>query len=353
MKTNCLNRLKTPILVLGVWVCLAGASSLWLSSAAAEEKPAPAAAAENQTAQSDEKQAEATDPNTPAVSDPNETENDIFDLKISTLLLLNQAYDRIFTPNLITDEGLVDYATLKRKRLDVIDAKRELKKLNPAILMALSREKRSAFWINTYNFCTIQLILDNYPIEPKWYMLIYPDSSIMQIIGAWDKNYFDIQREEYTLREIEQEKLLQRYRDPRICFALSNASIGGAALRNEPYRADRLEEQLDDQVKKYLGSPKGIRWDKDNNILYLSNIFQTHGRAFLESDLIEIKKFRQRKDQERVWLNFIRPHLSEEDVRYLEDNNFKIKFIEFDWHLNEAPKRSISPSKRNNNNNKD
>jgi hypothetical protein len=103
-----------------------------------------------------------------------------------------------------------------------------------------------------------------------------------------------------------------------------------------------------------LGSPKGIRWDKDNNILYLSNIFQTHGRAFLESDLIEIKKFRKRKDQERVWLNFIRPHLSKEDVRYLEKNNFKIKFIEFDWHLNEAPKPLTTPSQRNSrNDNKD
>ncbi|MHC5137024.1 MAG: DUF547 domain-containing protein [Planctomycetota bacterium] len=202
--------------------------------------------------------------------------------------------------------------------------------------MALSRDERIAFWINTYNFCTIELILRHYPIQPKWYMIIYPDNSIMQIPGGWTKEFFDIQREEYNLQEIEQDFLLKRYKDPRICFALSNASVGGATLRNEPYKASRLDEQLDDQVKKYLATNKGIRWDKDNNILHLSNVFQAHTKTFLESDKwAAIKKFRKRKDEERIWLNFILPHLSEEDIRYLETSEFKIKFIEFDWHLNE------------------
>jgi len=118
-------------------------------------------------------------------------------------------------------------------------------------------------------------------------------------------------------------------------LAISNASVGGATLRNERYKGDRLDEQLDDQVKKYLSTSKGIHWDKDNNILKLSNVFQTHTKTFLESDLAEIKKFRKRKEEERVWLNFILPHLSEEDIRYLEKTDFKIQFIEFDWHLNE------------------
>jgi hypothetical protein len=252
-------------------------------------------------------------------------------------VLINEAYDRIFTPDLISDDGRVEYSTLKRKRLDVIAAKRELKKLNPAVLMALSRDEHIAFWINTYNFCTIELILRHYPIEPKFYMIIYPDNSIMQISGPWTKEFFDIQREEYNLKEIEQDYLLKRYKDPRICFALSNASVGGATLRNEPYKGDRLNEQLDDQVKKYIATNKGLRWDKDNDILYLSNLFQMHSKVFLESEKwASIKKFRKRKDVERIWLNFIAPHLTEEDISYLEKNEFKIKFIDFDWHLNEA-----------------
>ena len=328
-------RLKNPILVLGLWVVLVSIPFFHLATAAAEEKPAPAV--EKKTPQSDGKQAESTDPNTPDDNETNDQNSDIFELKLSSLILINEAYDRIFTPELISEEGLVKYSTLKRKRLDVLMARRELKNLNPAVLMALSRDERIAFWINTYNFCTIELILRHYPIQPKWYMIIYPDNSIMQIPGGWTKEFFDIQREEYTLQEIEQDFLLKRYKDPRICFALSNASVGGATLRNEPYTASRLDEQLDDQVKKYLATNKGIRWDKDNNILHLSNVFQAHTKTFLVSDKwAAIKKFRKRKDEERIWLNFILPHLSEEDIRYLETSEFKIKFIEFDWHLNET-----------------
>ncbi|MHC5213335.1 MAG: DUF547 domain-containing protein, partial [Planctomycetota bacterium] len=241
-------RLKNPILVLGLWVVLVSIPFFHLATAVAEEKPAPAV--EKKTPQSDGKQAESTDPNTPDDNETNDQNSDIFELKLSSLILINEAYDRIFTPELISEEGLVKYSTLKRKRLDVLMARRELKNLNPAVLMALSRDERIAFWINTYNFCTIELILRHYPIQAKWYMIIYPDNSIMQIPGGWTKEFFDIQREEYTLQEIEQDFLLKRYKDPRICFALSNASVGGATLRNEPYTASRLDEQLDDQVKK-------------------------------------------------------------------------------------------------------
>ena len=335
-------RLKNPVLLMGLWVLLVSIPLFHLTTAVAEEKredstakKTPAVAADEKISAPNEEQAKSTDPNTPDSEDTADENNDIFELKLSSLVLINEAYDRIFTPELISEEGLVDYSTLKRKRLDVLTAKRELKNLNPAVLMTLSKEERVAFWINTYNFCTIELILRHYPIQPKWYMIIYPDNSIMQITGAWTKEFFDIQREEYNLQEIEQDFLLKRYKDPRICFAISNASVGGATLRNERYRGDRLDEQLDDQVKKYLATSKGIRWDKDTDLLKLSNVFQAHAKTFLESDLAGIKKFRKRKDQERVWLNFIRPHLSEEDIRYLEKTDFKIQFIEFDWHLNE------------------
>ena len=361
MAMKYFNQLKIPILVLGLWVCFAATSSFRVETANAEEISDPNIVAEveidvaeeksgkpikkkatappkKKAPLPDEKQTEPTYPNSLDTKDANDLDSDIFELKLSTLVLINEAYDCIFTPELITEDGLVKYSTLKRKRLDVLAAKRELKKLNPAILMmTLSKEQRIAFWINTYNFCTIELILRNYPIQPKWYMLIYPDDSIMQIPGAWTKEIHEIQREEYYLSEIEQDFLLKRYKDPRICFALSNASVGGPILRNEPYKAERLDEQLDDQVKKYLATDKGLRWDKDNNILHLSNVFQMNTKTFLESEKwAGIKKFRKRKDEERIWLNFILPHLPEKDIHYLETEEFRVKFIEVDWHMNET-----------------
>ena len=323
MKMNRFDRIKTSFLVLGLRVCLVGIFSFC---------PAPAIAAEQTTR---EKLSGSSEPNAPDVKDTGEQESDIFELKISTYISINRAYSRIFTPELISEEGLLKYSTLNRKRLDVIVAKRNLKKLNPAILMNLSKKEQTAFWINTYNFCTIDTILRYYPIQPKWYMIIYPDNSIMQITGAWTKVFHEIQREEYNLQEIKQDFLLKRCKDPRLCFALSNATVGGATLRNEPYKADHLDEQLDGQVKKYLSTNKGMRWDEEHHTLFLSNVFQMNKISFLDSDLAEIKRFRNRKEIERVWFNFLVSYLPDEDIRHLENTELSVRFIDFDWHLNE------------------
>lgn len=336
-----INRHTIWISMSGLLVCLIGLSLIWSATLLAEEQTKSSTS--QNTFDKTSAAPEPTDPNSVSPADPNSedseenNEDDIFDLDPSSLSIIYKAYSKIFTPELVTDDGRVRYSTLKRKRFDILDAERELKDLNPAILMSLSKNERIAFWINTYNFCTIQVILRHYPIEPKFYMIIYPDNSIMQITGAWTREYFEIQQLEYNLQEIEQDFLLKRYKDPRICFALSNASMGGAILRNEPYQADRLEAQLNDQVKQYLDSQRGLYLDKENEILYLSNLFQMHKATFLDSEYASIKKFRNRKDRERAWLNFILPYLSEEDIQHIETVRPPIKFIEYDWHLNEAP----------------
>lgn len=234
----------------------------------------------------------------------------------------------------VNDNGEVDYALLRRKRNDLLYAFRILEAIHPAQIMAMSDAEKQAFWINTYNLCTLKLIIDNYPIEPKWYMILYPNNSIMQISNPWTKNYFKIQGLEYNLQEIERELLLERFGDPRICFALSNSTRGGAFLRKEPYRAETLKEQLDDQVRRYLGSQRGLRWDNNNATLFISNLFNMNRDVFLKSSYAEIKKFRQRKDDERVWLNFIITYLPAEQSKLLETTDYTLKFIDYDWTLN-------------------
>lgn len=281
---------------------------------------------------------ETKDPN--ALAEETNEEEDVFSPRISTYIQINEAYDRILSPELITKDGLVDYSTLRRKRNDLINVMKDLKELNPAILLkALSRNEKTAFWINTYNVCVLKLVVDNYPIEPKMYMIFYPDNSVMQISGNWrTKYFFEIQGLEYNLEEIEEEFLLDRYKDPRICFALSYASLGGAVLRNEPYKAETIDEQLDDQVRQYLQSPQGFQFNKEENMLYLSNLFTMHKHRdlFLESEYASIKKFRDRKPDEQAWLNFIWNYLPEDDKRYLETASFDIKFMKYNWLLNES-----------------
>jgi hypothetical protein len=261
-------------------------------------------------------------------------EEDQLGLGESPLPGLYKACETVFG-QYVNDSGDVNYSMLRRRRSDLYNAVKILEMVHPAQVMAMNNEEKQAFWINAYNLCTLKLIIDNYPIEPKWYMMLYPNSSIMQIPSPWTKNYFKIQGLEYNLHEIERELLLERFKDPRICFALTYASRGGAILRKEPYRAETLYKQLDDQVLKYLAGPRGLQWDKNSGILSISNLFNVYREIFLKSKYAEIKKFRNRKEDEKAWLNFLTDYLPAEQKSLLETTDYTFKFIAYDWNLNE------------------
>ena len=235
----------------------------------------------------------------------------------------------------VDDNGNVNYKMLRRKRLELIKIVRFIEELDPAKLMVWSRNEKLAFWINTYNVLTIQCLIDNYPIKPRRFLFIYPDESIMQIPGAWDKKYFRIMGLEYTLREIEREILAKRFGDPRIFFALSYASKSSAFLRNEPYRPDSLDRQLDEQVEKFLKSTRGIKIDHNKKIVYLSDIFNWYKQTFLDSEYAKIKKFRDREPHIHAYLNFIANYIGPDDIKYVISKDYEIEFQMYDWHLNE------------------
>jgi hypothetical protein len=305
------------------------------------EKPEnPSAADPNSPAVAPEKEKSA--PDSPSeVKQPAEPEGDSSDEHDSLDLPAESPLPSFYTfcqavyDQSVNGNGEVDYALLRRKRSDLLGALKILETIHPAQIMAMDDTEKQAFWINTYNLCTLKLIIDNYPIKPKWYMILYPTNSIMQISNPWTKNFFKVQGLEYNLQEIERELLLERFGDPRICFTLSNATRGGALLRKEAYRAQTLKAQIDDQIRKYLSGPHGLKWDNDKKILYISNIFNMYRDIFLKSRYAEIKKFRHRKEDERAWLNFIITYLPAEQAVLLESADYTLQFIDYDWNLNE------------------
>lgn len=246
-----------------------------------------------------------------------------------------QACDELFS-DYVTHKGLVKYAELRRHRRKLYHAYRYLNDVHPAHLMALEPNEKIAFWINAYNLCTLKLIVDHYPIVPKFYMIFYPDNSIMQISNAWTKQYFNIMGLEYNLDEIMHELLLERFKDPRICFALSYASMGGGRLSSQAYRPETLDEQLDRQVREYLASPYGYQLNRAEKVITLSNLFSVHRQVFLESEYAAVKRFRSYPDHERAWLNFLVSYLPRKDIEFIENTPCSIRMMRFDWTLDES-----------------
>jgi len=128
-----------------------------------------------------------------------------------------------------------------------------------------------AFYINAYNVLTIELILDHWPVE-----------SIRDIgglfSGPWDIVMLENADGELTLDDIEHE-IIRDYPEPRIHFAVNCASVGCPDLRREPYVAARLDAQLDDQTRRFLGNrEKGCR--VEDGEARVSRIFGWYGEDF-------------------------------------------------------------------------
>ena len=238
----------------------------------------------------------------------------------------------------VDQQGLVNYAKLRRFRLELNDAVSKLANLEPEVYITWSRNEKIAFWINAYNICTLKGIIDNYPITPSRFMLLfYPADSVMHIRGLRDSTFFMIMGIQYTLDEIEKDALLARFEDPRICFAVTYATVSSAALRNEPYIGKVLDKQLDEQTRNYLARPDGLQIDQSNKIVYLSPIFKMykwHEDAFLKQYGTN-KLFREWEPLDRAVLNFVKDYVSSPNSQFLKKEKYTIEYLKYDWKLNE------------------
>ena len=116
-----------------------------------------------------------------------------------------------------------------------------------------------------------------------------------------------------TLDHVEHGILRKDYREPRIHFAIVCAANGCPPLRDEAFVAEKLELQLEDQARVFLGQAEKNRFEKGT--LYLSPIFD-----WFEEDF---KTGKARSVSEYV------------DPWFTDDVGGKpVKFTDYDWDLN-------------------
>jgi hypothetical protein len=238
----------------------------------------------------------------------------------------------------VDKNGMVDYTTLDRKSLKLKAVLREFANLDRKEYDRWPKEDKIALWINAYNLQMLNVITKNYPIKASRILkLFWPPSSIRHIGGIWTDYKFIVMNEQFTLKEVEQRYLRRQFDEPRVFFAICNASLGSPPLRNEPYCGEKLYEQLDDQAKKFLSSPQGFRIEKNEQTVYLSAILQTSwfGKEF-SSKYGTIRMFKDQEVVTRAVLNFITNYVRKEDVSYLQVENYSVNYIKYDWRLNDG-----------------
>ena len=178
----------------------------------------------------------------------------------------------------ISHQGLVDYAAIAEEEMfwQFIG---QINSARPSEMA--SDSERLAFWINAYNALTIQLVLDNQPIE-----------SITDIAGGlagvavpgidspWDIVVATIEGAELTLQQIEDEKV-RKLGDQRVHFAINCASLSCPPLQTESFRAERLEEQLAQAEWAFITN-KRFNY-LENSTLHISKIFDWYQDEFTQT----------------------------------------------------------------------
>ena len=202
----------------------------------------------------------------------------------------------------VSNDGKVNYKSFKTEHKKLLDYIYCLSLMHESkYFESFSKTKKIAFWINTYNALTIDLILRNYPLE-----------SIKDIKDPWKQRLWKLADLDYNLDEIEH-NILRKMNEPRIHFAIVCASESCPKLQNIAFTAENLEEQLTKATQEFLADTS--KNEISENEIKLSKIF---------------KWFKKDFEQDGSLIDFLNKYTAIEI-----SNKAKKSYKDYSWDLND------------------
>lgn len=181
-----------------------------------------------------------------------------------------------------------------------------------------------AFLINAYNAATVALILTEYPeidsIKDIGFLFRSP----------WRRNVISLFGEQVSLNDIEHGMIRgwNRYREPRIHFAVNCAAIGCPALRGEAYVGNKLDSQLEHSTRLFLADRERNYFA--NGRLHVSRIFDWYEEDFARGwfGVNSVSEFLVRYGDVL--------ELEAATITALEHEDIRIRYLRYDWGLNDT-----------------
>lgn len=231
-------------------------------------------------------------------------------------------------------DGLVYYRALKtdRGKLDGY-----LNMLGGASIDKLSRDERLSFWLNGYNAVVLRTVIDHYPIQTR--SSDYPQRSIRQIPGAFERLTHHLAGRTLTLDQIEQ-TVLPEFKDPRVYLALGRGALGGGRLRSEAFSPEQVDKQLTEVANECISRSECVQIDRDGGKVNATAIFSWREKEFVAAYADKAPPaFSNRSPIERAVVAFVGPKLLTIEKEFLDKNTFQVAYKPFDWHLNDLTGR--------------
>lgn len=219
----------------------------------------------------------------------------------------------------------VDYAGFKKDRDKLQAYLKGLSDVSKKEFDGWSKDRQLAFLINAYNGFTIEYILTKYPDIAS----IKELGSLFQ--SAWKRVFFTLLGEKRHLDWIEHEMIREPgvYDEPRIHAAVNCASIGCPALRDEAFVPDRLEAQMEDNMRRFLRDSSRNRYNPKTGRLEVSKVFDWF-RVDFESGYKGIDSLAEFFSQYAELLADDPQHQQK-----IRNQEARISFLSYDWGLND------------------
>ncbi|MFN8359030.1 MAG: DUF547 domain-containing protein [Candidatus Kapaibacterium sp.] len=174
-----------------------------------------------------------------------------------------------------------------------------------------TKNDQLAFWLNAYNAFVIHSVKNYGEL-----------SSPKQKVGFFDFDKFEVAGMTLTLNQIENDMIRPLFNTYLVHFGLVCAANDCPNLPSKAYCGATVRQQLEQNARDFIRSPKGAQLDRAGKTLRISQIFNWYKRDFEMGG----KKL----------VDIIALYASPEDADFIKKNkaDITIEFMEYDWKVN-------------------
>ena len=218
---------------------------------------------------------------------------------------------------IVNDDGLVRYDLLADDTQRHLAALERVRDSFSKTSLTDSNQHRKAMLLNAYNVHVL-VMAARASCVPGF-------KSVRDVPGFFEQQQVNVEGRSMTLDALT--SVLAEFGDPRLHAALVQGARSSPPLLNEPYRASRLDQQLDDQCRRWLDNQS---WNRAlRTSLGLSEIFKWHEEEFKIAPYDGVLGFVRK---------FTRPRGTIRDFMVSMPPELRITHLPFDWRLNQAPR---------------
>jgi hypothetical protein len=208
---------------------------------------------------------------------------------------------------IVNERGEVDFHALAHDRTDLDTFLDYVAHVSPrtAPESFSSKEAKLAYYLNAYNALAMFNVIDS--------------GMPTSLTGLTKVRFFGFKRfpiggERMSLYSLEND-VIRPFSDVRVHFALNCMSVGCPRLPREPFRADRLNQQLDRETRQFFSETRNLQVLPDQRLVRVSSILKFYTEDFLAKD--------------RTLIAYINEYANTK-----VPDDFRVEFIDYDWTVN-------------------